>query len=111
MLSISIDAPADTDFFEALNGFPVAADGVALGIEDDLLVLVGHFTVLLAQLLASGQRRTDGVAVSLGLEVVHVSSAAAEAQCFAFVPLFVEAPAQYGILARTLLHCLDIIII
>ena len=65
VLSVSIDAPADTDLFETLNRLPVTTDGMTLGAEDDLLVLFGCFAVLLSQLLASRQRRTHSVAVGL----------------------------------------------
>ena len=92
MLAISIDAPANTDLFETFNGLPITADRMTLGAKNDLLVFFSHFAVLLSQLLASGQCRAHSVAVSLCLEVVHVASAAAEAELLALVTFLVEAP-------------------
>ena len=79
----------------------------ALGLEDDLLGLLGDAQVLLAQLLAGGQRRTDGLAVLLRVEEVHVGAAAREAERLALVALLVERPAHHRRLAGAHLLLLE----
>ncbi len=100
MFAVLVDAPADAHLFQALDGLPVTISLVALGRENDFLELLGHFEILLPQLLASGQGRADGLALPFGIKVVHVAGTARVAEGLAAVALLVETVAQDGRLAR-----------
>ena len=94
VFAVLVDAPADPDFFETLNGFPVTIGLVAFGSENDFLEFLGHFEILFAQLFATGQLRADGRAILFGIKVVGIATASAETERFAFVPTFVKRPAK-----------------
>lgn len=100
MFAILVDAPADADLFQTLDGLPVTVGPVALWSEDDLLEFLGHFQVLLPESFAAGQARTDGLALALRVKVVHVAGASRVAERLAPVALLVETVAQDGRLAR-----------
>lgn len=100
MFAVFVDAPTDADFFETLDGFPVAVGLVALRGENDFFEFLGHFQILFSQLFAGGQAGTDGLALALRVEIVHVSSASGVAEGLAAVALLVESVAQNGGFAR-----------
>ncbi len=100
VFAVLVDAPADPDFFETLNGFPVTIGLVAFGSENDFLEFLGHFEILFAQFLAGGQAGTNGLALALRVEIVHVATAARVAERLATVTLLVETVAEDGRFAR-----------